>query len=363
VTDFPRNAKTGAPQVAHPTRTTSVNGTKPELIQKCVEAGIRVPVGAKIADLLQLLGPRPVMVTYGRPSSLGKQIENQTNLQKWAERMVACGIAVDPILQRDCLALAVPREQRDTRDWREAADAVAVKAKSAAQADLAADRGTHAHALTEDHDQERDWIERARTGEDLGLPHPVQAALVAAWEKMLMTHGIEILATEAQVVDDLWRQAGTLDRVCRLTRDLRFLLPTGEIVTLPAGWVGILDIKSGKLRLDQQGHVGYWHGYAVQLASYAQARPYDPETLKRSDWPFEIDQKWAVIAHLDVLAALEGTAVCRLILVDLAAGRAAGELCVAAREWEKRTDVFSVPDAELAVEVAVGTTDPFDEPF
>lgn len=66
-----------------------------------------------------------------------------------------------------------------------------------------------------------------------------------------------------------------------------------------------------------------------------------------------IDQRWAIIAHLDILAALDGEAKCRLVLVDLEAGRHAGALCVAAREWEKRRDVFSIPTDDLTVSVPV----------
>lgn len=71
-----------------------------------------------------------------------------------------------------------------------------------------------------------------------------------------------------------------------------------------------------------------------------------------------IDQRWAIIAHLDVLSALEGEAKCRLVLVDLEAGRHAGELCVAARQWEKRRDVFSIPTDDLTVSVPVVPPNP-----
>lgn len=354
---FARHARTGAPFVADPVRTTKRTGTKAELIAECAAAGISVPEKATVATLQQLLGPRPVMVQYGRPSGLGKQIENQTNLQKWAERMVALGIAraVDngePGMAADLGAMT--SLDSESAEFKEAADTVAVKAKAAAQAHLAAERGTHHHELTEDVDNDRDPILRMVRGEELGVPFEVQCALIDAWQQMLEQFGIEILATEATCVDDLWRQAGTLDRVCRLTRDLRFVTVTGEYVTLPAGWVGILDIKTGRLRLDRAGFVAYWHGYAVQLASYAQSQPYDPDSDTRGVWPWPIDQQWAIIAHLDVLAALDGEAVCRLVLVDLEAGRNAGNLCVAARAWERRTDVFSLPIEDLAVRVPVG---------
>jgi len=359
---FARHAKTGAPYVAHPTETTQHTGTKAELITLCAQRGIALPEKVTVKVLQGLLGPRPTRVQYGRPSSLGKQIENMTNIQKWSERAVALGCFLDalgtdahPWLLDELRTLDPDQWNLDDADARELLDKIAVRAKATAQAGLAADRGTHTHELTEDHDTEVDWIERARRGDDLGIDYGAQAALVAAWAKMLAEFDIEILATEAQCVDDVWRQAGTLDRICRLRRELRFITVTGEFVTLPAGWVGILDIKTGKLRLDRSGFVSYWHGYSVQLASYAQSVPYDPDTDQRGEWPWPIDQQWAVIAHLDVLAALDGEAVCRLVLVDLEAGRHAGALCVASRDWEKRTDVFSIPTDELAVRVPVTT--------
>jgi hypothetical protein len=123
-----------------------------------------------------------------------------------------------------------------------------------------------------------------REGVELGIDAATQQALVAAWLRMLEQFGIEILAIEATCVDDLWRQAGTLDRIVRLTRDLRFVTTSGEYVTLEAGWVGILDLKTGELHLDDGGFVNYWLSYAVQLASYAQSVPYDPDTDTRSTW-------------------------------------------------------------------------------
>jgi len=326
--DFQRHPSTGAPYVSHPTDVTKQG--------------------------------KPKRVMYGRPSSLGKQIENTTNLQKWSERAVALGLFLNLTDLGDRgVAFIDDLEDFDSSQWnlddpdvRPILDAIAVKAKGIAQAGIAAERGTHTHALTEDADSERDWIERARSGEALGIPVEAQQALVAAWEAMLAAEGMEILAVETAVVDDLWRQAGTLDRIARLTRDRSFTLPGGEIVTLPAGWVGVLDVKTGKLRNGNDGHPDYWHGYAVQIASYAQAVPYDTDADTRGEWAWPIDQRYGIIAHLDVAAAIEGTARCRLVLVDLERGRAAGTLCVAARDWERSRDVFSLV-ADDAYEVPV----------
>lgn len=355
--DFSRHPGTGAPYVAHPTETTKRTGKKDELLAEAQAAGIDVPAKATVATLHELLGPRPKRVQYGRPSSLGKQIENMTNIQKWSERATALGVFLDPDLFAELAELDADKLTLDDPDARTLLDRIAVAAKNRAQAHLAAERGTHTHALTEDVDDERDWLTRAEAGEHLGLPTGVQRGLVDAWQAMLATHGVEILAAEASVVDDVWRQAGTLDRICRLGADVTFRTPHGELVVLPAGWVGILDIKTGRLRLDQAGNLAYWQGYAVQLASYAQAVPYDVDTDRRGEWPWPIDQRWAIIAHLDVLAALDGTARCRLFLVDLEAGREAGERCVWARGWEKRTDVFSVVDDALMVEVMIAAHD------
>ena len=287
----------------------------------------------------------PKRLVYGSPSGAGKLIENTYNLQKWGERMVAVGIGTDLALIADCHALT--QLERDTKEFREAADRVAVLAKNAAQSMLAADRGTHAHALSEDQDEERDWILRAEAGEVLGLDREVQASLVQAWRDCIEREGLEMLAVEASCVDDAWRLAGTLDRIARCTKALRFALITGEIVEIPAGTVLVLDVKSGRRRTRPDGTVEYWQAYAVQIASYAQSVPYDTETEQRGEWPWPIDQTHALIAHLDVLGAIDGKPSCELVYVDLVAGREhGGATVVAAKAWESRRDVFSV--AQLA---------------
>lgn len=361
--EFRRHPSTGAPWVADPVATRSWPKAKAELLAIVAKNGLDItdidftgksPTVKQLTEYLtRELGAPAKMVQYGRPSGLGKQIEDSTNLQKWAERMVALGIGSDGELISAAVDLA--GMDHESAEFRHAADAIARRAKTVAQAHLAAERGTHHHELTEDFDNDRDPVERFAAGEQLGVSAAVQTALLQAWAEMLHAFDIEILATEATCVDDEWRMAGTLDRVCRLQRDLRFVTTGGEIVTLPAGWVGILDIKTGRLRLDNNGFVAFWLGYAVQCASYAQSVRYNPDTDERTAWEWPIDQRWAIIAHLDVLAALDGEAVCRLVLVDLEAGRHAGALAVAARAWEKRIDVLSIPTDDLAVRVKVST--------
>lgn len=252
-----------APWVSHPTETTKHPGLKADLLALCTERGIAVPDGATVPALHDLLGGKPKRVKYGSPSNLGTLIENGTNLAKWGERKVVEGLLADPSL------LDVDPETANL-------DGIVARAKRAARADLAADRGTHVHDLTECHDRGVDWGDKITAGEVLGIDKAQQTAVVAAWSAMLAEHGLEVLEIERAVVDDEWRQAGTLDRIVRCTRELRFALPTGEIRTIPAGTVVVLDIKTGSLRL----------AHSVQIASYAQSVPYDTETDTRGEWEF-----------------------------------------------------------------------------
>lgn len=303
------------------------------------------PSGATVKS-----GPRkglPKRIAYGSPSGFGKQIENTYNLQKWGERQAMLGVGIDLALIADCHALTQFEPGSD--EFKAAADKVVLRAKEAAQTNLAADRGTHAHALAEDSDEGRNWIERAEAGELLGIPTEAQRALVDAWKKMLADNDLEVLVSEASCVDDVWHLAGTLDNLARLGRELRFARPDGEIVAIPAGTVVVLDKKTGQRRTRPDGSTMYWHGYAVQVASYAQSVRYDTETEQRSEWPWVIDQSHALIAHLDVLGAIEGKPSCELVYVDLEAGREhGGATVVAAKAWESRRDVFS------AAQIAAG---------
>lgn len=107
-----------------------------------------------------------------------------------------------------------------------------------------------------------------------GIPDTVTPEDIArGWLQLLDDNGLEVVATEAKVVNDELRLAGTLDRLVRLTRPLTF----GEgddAVTIAAGSVVVLDIKSSKLRADDDGLPGYWASYPIQIYAYATGVPY-----------------------------------------------------------------------------------------
>lgn len=299
---------------------------------------------------------------YGRPSSFGKQIEDTYNLQRWNERQIVFGLVANPddeTLTQRLIALA--GLDPESAEGKDAADAVIVEAKRLAKASLAADRGTHVHHLTEDDDSDKDWLHRAEHGMELGIPHHVQEAMVEAWRLMLVAYDLEVVEIEQAVVHDGYRQAGRLDRIAILRRDITF----ANGVTLPAGTVIVLDVKSGKLR-SSGGTIDYWHSYCVQLVPYAHGVPYDLDTDRRFEWAYDIDRKWAVIAHTPVDEALAGKATCRLVLVDLEAGVWAIEnAIVPAKQWQARKDLFAFvgpdePTIEVPCAPLVDDADPFE---
>ena len=66
-------------------------------------------------------------------------------------------------------------------------------------------------------------------------------------------------------------------------------------------------------------------------------------TDTRHPFPWPVDQDWAIIAHLPVVEALEGTATCRLVLCDIAEGREAIEqMVIPMTRWQKRTDLLGL---------------------
>ena len=301
--DFTRDAN-GTPHVACPT-------------------GAQVKTGARKG--------LPKLLKYGRPSGLNKQIESSYQLQKWAERQIIYGLSL-PDDQLTAKLVALAELERDSDESKDLADGIVVRAKGLAKASIAADRGTHIHAVTEDVDLDRSWVDRAADGEALGLDGHVQAAMLNAWDAALLAYDLEVLAVEAKVVHDGWRQAGTLDRIVRMMRDVTFI----NGVTLPAGTVILLDVKTGKWRPD------FWHSYAVQCKVYAAAMPYDAATDTRGQWPWPVDQNWAIIAHLPVDEAMAGRAVCRFVLVDIAsAGKIIDEVIMPAKQWAARRDLFA----------------------
>jgi hypothetical protein len=275
-------------------------------------------------------------IAYGQPSGAGRLIENESALTKWKQRLSFLGIGMSDELREQCKDLSLLDSESD--EFKTAADLIAVEADKLTRSWLAADRGSHGHLLCELQDKTvAPTDEEYAAGEALGLKRHTQTNVIVAWGQMLADNGLKILAIEASCVDDQWRLAGTLDRIVRCTRPLRFIKADGEIVDIPVGTVLVLDIKFGQTR----------RAHLVQVASYAQSVPYDTETETRGAWPWPISQDHALIAHGDFGDDLLPPSF-ELVWVDLVAGREHGGQTVArAKEWSTRADLWSVAQVEV----------------
>ena len=291
---------------------------------------------------------------YGRCSNFAPQIEDRYGIQRWSERNVLLGATrLNPEVQA-----AIARLDFDDPGDRAMADGWVQDAKAEAGAFLAAARGTFVHlATTLDREEADPLLSLSYRGEsELGVPSACIDAVLTSWSKLLERHGLHELAVEQKVVDDRWRLAGTLDRIVQLEMDLFF----GPHI-IPAGTVLILDIKTGRLTIEQ-GHPVYWNAHSVQIASYAHAVPYVIDGLheERAEWPWPIDQRHGLIAHLDVANALEeGVATAQLLHVDLVAGHAAGNIARQARDWQSSRRIFALHNTDPVVTSVSRIAEPF----
>lgn len=239
-------------------------------------------------------------IPYKRASSLGGILEDTHNIMLWKQRLTAQGIA-----KNQHLALKVSAAGED----KQALNAVALEAFELAGGSRRADIGTAVHALTEKYDR----------GEDLGfVPDEYEGDLDAY---AVATKFIKWLSIEQFVVCDELQVAGTPDRIGRLLSPVTF----DNGVTLPTGWQGIFDVKTGS--------VGFPHGFSVQLATYAHSKGYDPATGKRFALP-DVSDEYGVLIHLPA-----GEGECSLHLLDIAGGWKAAHLALEVDAWRKRKDL------------------------
>jgi hypothetical protein len=155
-----------------------------------------------------ILQPNGRRKGYTRCSSAAKTIEDTYNLEKWARRNIAYGMAYDASLVARVIAIGGEpstwgkAEKDQVNAILEAADAVAKAHKSA-------DIGTAVHHLTH----------RLDRGEDV-VGGPYQADL-DAYRQAISAYGLEMdsALTECRMVNDLLEMAGTCDRIARIDGD------------------------------------------------------------------------------------------------------------------------------------------------
>lgn len=256
---------------------------------------------------------------YQRASSAAKPIEDTFNLEMWARRNVAFGLAHDTSLVARVLAVGgTPSTWNDTD--RKAVAKVVEDAAAIAQAHKAADIGTAVHKLTE----------KADAGEPV-TAGPYQADL-DAYRRTIDAAGIEMRPEwiECRMACDVLELAGTADRIVTIN---------GEHY--------VFDLKTGR-SIDFGGL-----SFAAQLAAYAHSDLYNPADDTRLDTP-ELSWERGIICHLPA-----GTGTCTLHWVDLAAGYTAAVLAnevrttrKASKGWLKPVEIDLAPALEVTVESA-----------
>lgn len=250
----------------------------------------------------QVDGSKPL--PYTRCSSAAKAIEDTFNLEQWAQRNVAYGMAHDSSLVARVLAVG-GNPSTWGRDEKAAVKEIVADAQTTAKAHRAADIGTAVHRLTEQVDR----------GEAV-TPGPYAGDLAAYTEALrlggVVTHPQWI---EVRMVSDVLRMAGTADRLVTLapSSPLRAALECGDDEAVVA------DVKTGS-------SVAFSAlSFAAQLAAYASGLLYDPVTDRRQPTPV-LNRKWGLVIHLPA-----GSGTCSLHKVDLVKGLAAAHLANAVR--------------------------------
>ena len=225
--------------------------------------------------------PRP----YTRASSAAKTVEDTFNLELWARRNVAFGMARDNSLVARVLALGGDPSTW-TLDVKKQANAIVEDASGVALSHRAADIGTALHRLTEMLDRG----DRVPAG-------PYEADL-EAYVNALISSGLTVVEVECRLVCDELEMAGTADRILRGADGVH----------------RIADIKTGET-IDYGGL-----GWAAQLAAYAHSQLYDTEQGTRMSPPV-LDKTVGLIIHLPA-----GKGICTLYEIDLVAGYRAATL-------------------------------------
>jgi hypothetical protein len=246
-------------------------------------------------------GGKPV--PYIRASSAAKTIEDTWNLEMYARRNVAYGMARDASLVARVLAVGSDPSNW-TREDRDAVNKIHEDAQKVAQAHRAADIGTAVHALTDQTDRGLD----VHAG-------PYQADL-AAYQEAMREAGFELRPAwiECRLVCDELQIAGTADRI--VTRGGDHL---------------IVDIKTGH-SVDFGGL-----GWAAQLGCYANSLLYDVARRHRTPTP-NINRRTGIICHLPA-----GRGECTLYEIDIAEGYRAARMANEIRAIRRESKTWIRP--------------------
>lgn len=309
---------------------------KPSDAEPFLESGRN---GYKIIQLDKDGNPDPKVIRqYTRVTTYVGNIDDETALREWKERLLAEGIASDAenflpriadLVHRRNVMVAKAEKQdakgklglgelavlvnAANKAYKTAMNELVQEALTAAGAGEKADAGTHLHTLAElvdarGIDAVREIFEGvvdsdteiAVTGNDL--------ASMEAYADAMQRMSVEHIISEAVIVNDALRYAGRLDAI-KFARLPALVDPkTGEIVRPADGRRKryVFDVKSGSIEY-AAGKI------SRQLAAYAHGDLYDIPTGDRS--PSGVARDVALVVHLPL-----GTGECHVYAVDLKEG-------------------------------------------
>jgi hypothetical protein len=209
---------------------------------------------------------------YSRTTSFIDVLEDKSNLAKWQQRMVALGLAGNPVL------LDKVREIEDVEapEGRDALQHVCKLAQDEANSSLKAETGSILHEITEEIDH----------GRDPGFIPEEHEPSIEAFK--VVTQDMEHLSIEGFGVQDELRAAGTHDRASRVFGKL------ASRMGVPEGTLCIGDLKTGRIDFG----IGK---IVMQLAAYSRMKLYDPVTYERKPLVFdgqEVNQSVGVLIHM-----------------------------------------------------------------
>lgn len=264
-------------------------------------------------------GGKPV--GYTRATTIAKTLDDTSNLEKWATRMVALGLAKRP----DLLAQVATLPDDD----RKALNNVCEKAKEAGGATIRRDLGTAIHVMFQQSCENPDYMPPQQYQRDIDAIH-----------RAIADAGLELVGlNEFMVVNDCHQIAGTADLVLRRISDQRLF---------------VADLKTGS-------SVNYGGiGFAIQLAIYAsadamyvQGAANDGSDDTRLPMP-ELDQNLGIIIHCQ-----PESATCELHWVDLQLGRNCLDLALkvrALRKFDPLVPLIPTVETKATVDAVFGDT-------
>lgn len=254
---------------------------------------------------------------WTRATTIAGTLKDRFALEQWDQRNIVFGIGQRPALYAQ--ASAAKLTDRDDLD------AIAKRAKEAADSKAGADLGSALHTFTE----------RIDRGEDVAVPAPYDRD-IEAYRRALEIAGITTCVgwIERVVVVPELGIAGTLDR---LSGQVEWSLPR----------IGDVKTATDKVYNDRQTNTVLTYGMTdipLQLAIYAHASHWwDFANKVMVEMP-AVDQDKAMVFHVPA-----GLGECRIYEVDIAAGWEAVQLAMDIRSWRKRKNL-----AETVLCIGIG---------